>query len=67
MSKSRKKTRSQTASYASPPLGGGLRRRRLRLAPYAILAALIRWGIRREDLWVIAGILGKAGHIRTVP
>jgi len=48
---------------------------------YAILAKLIGWGLRRGELlalridaiqlreehWVIADLLGKAGHIRTVP
>lgn len=48
---------------------------------YAILAMLIGCGLRRcellslrvdsiqsrEERWVIAGLLGKAGHIRTVP
>ena len=48
---------------------------------YAMLALLIRCGLRRgkllelrvdsirlrEDHWVIADLLGKAGHVRTVP
>jgi len=42
---------------------------------YAILAMLIGCGLRRgellalrvEERWVIADLLGKAGHIRTVP
>jgi integrase len=41
-------------------LGCGLRRAEL-------LALRVEWIQLREEHWVIADLIGKAGHIRTVP
>jgi len=66
----------------SKRLLGNAERESLRgMRNYAILAMLIGCGLRRgellslrvdsiqsrEERWVIADLLGKAGHIRTVP
>jgi len=71
-----------TTAEQGKRLLAGLERESLRgKRNYAILAMLIGCGLRRGELlalrvesiqlreehWVIADILGKAGHIRTVP
>jgi len=42
------------------PLGCGLRRGEL-------LALQLAWIQQREEHWVIADLVGKGGHVRTVP